>query len=548
MPFEADHVARRVLASQRLRSLLGQFAEPCDADFTTPLIGREYSADKDAGRAVCLRSLLEAVDLGTLLESLRTVEQGKLSKVGSFSKGPGYSQPNHQGVSLEDKVMRYFSPRDFRIRSWSAVQYANDFVSACYDVRTLGKLTPLPLEDSVFLFNRTGLGFPDFTSDPDYLESYYRLSALIRSSGYSHDYAEANPSVLGTRGDSSGPYLPAKKRAVFQRSRVDGNLEKCIQHVALNALRTNDKFAAWRGRRYVDIAVTRFMTRDRGMVLSLDFSNFDATVPFEVLDMVFKILENWFVREAGPLIRFCKESFKRSSIFTPSGLIYKPRTGGIPSGSVLTNLIGSLVNLWVMSYAAHCCGVGIVDALVQGDDGLYRFTGRVNLERLSECLFSDFGMVMSTDPSKSLYSRNVVHYLQMVHSRDYIRGGLYVGVRPVVHVLNHAMSREHQRVSGWENAYHSVRWLQQWEDADEHPSFREFCQWLKNHDPYLEEVLLRLLSEDVDFLRAAQAALSSGGDSWARIPVKSLLRSSVVSQVCKLPGFETLERRRTKVI
>ncbi len=528
-------------ALQRLQSLLGQFAMPCDADFTTPLIGREFSGDKDAGRAECVRTFSDAVKLHELLEPIRVVEFGKIPKVGSFSKGPGYTDVNHLGVSLQMKVDKYYAERVFKVRSWKAVHYANQFVSECYDSRAEGLMEPLPLESAVFEFQRTGMGFPEFTSDPAYLELYYRLSSAIRAKGYSLDYAMANPSVLGTRGDSSGPGLPAKKRAIFQRSRVDGNLEKQLQAVAFPRLRCHKRFAAWYGRRYVDVAVTRFMVQGKGSVLSLDFSNFDATVPFEVLDWVFKILASWFTPETEPLIKFCLESFKRSSIFVPGeGLIKRPRTGGIPSGSVLTNLVGSLVNLWVMAYAAACCGATIADALVQGDDGLYRFHGLKDIEGIARVLLQDFGMVVSTDPSKSLYSPSVVHYLQMVHSKDYVRGGLYVGVRPLIHVLNHAMSREHQRVSGWDGSYHSIRWLQQWEDASHHPAFREACVWLKDHDKNLEDNLLHILNGDHDYLSAAQAALSSGSDTWARIPVSSLRVSSVVRTICGLPGFETL--------
>jgi len=538
-------------ALQRLQSLLGQFALPCDADFTTPLVGREYRDDKDAGRAVCVRSFSHAIALDEVLEPVRVVEMGKIPKVGSFSKGPGYSQPNHLGVSLESKVMKYFTPRDFKIRSWKAVDYANRFVSECYDVRSKGHMVPIPLEDAVFEFLKTGLGYPEFTSDAAYLEDYYRYSAFIRASGYCLSHAEANPSVIGSRGDSSGPGLPAKKRAIFQRSRVDGNLEKQIQAVAFPALRECPRFAAWFGRKYVDVAVTRFMTQSKGYVLSLDFSNFDATVPFEVIDFVFNILGSWFTPDTCNLIGFLRESFKRSSIFVPGGLIKRPRTGGIPSGSVLTNLIGSLVNLWVMAYAAACCNGAIADALVQGDDGLYRFHGVKGYAGMAKVLLEDLGMTLSTDPAKSLYSRKEVHYLQMVHSREHIVGGLYVGVRPLIHVLNHAMSREHQRVpakdsSGkkvWDGVYHSIRWLQQWEDASHHPSFRAACKWLKDHDPNLENTLLSILNDDREFLVAAQRALSSGSDAWARIPVQSLRGSSVVNTLCKLPGFETLARR-----
>lgn len=539
-------------ALQRLQSYLGQFSSACDADFTTPLIGREWRHDKDAGRAAVANDFERSCSLYSVPEHLLTVEVAKRRKLGSFSRRPAFHVPDDKGVSLEDKVEKYFSPHPITLRSLKSVQYADGFVSALYDPSDRGAMVPLDLEDAVHqFFGRTGMGFPEFVSDREYLYRYYTLSAAIRGNGYQLADAQKYPAVIGTRTQASGPGLMAKARAVFQMSRVIGNLEKCIQAVVFKALRWLPTFSAWGGRHYVDVSVTRFMTRSPGKVLSLDFSNFDATVPFEVIDRVFTILRRWFVPAARPLITFCQESFKRSGIIVPGA--YREgaaRLGGIPSGSVMTNLIGSLVNLWVIAYSAHRCGGRIVDATVQGDDGLYRFRGIHDVKPLADVLYSELGMVMSTDHMKSLYSDRDVHYLQMVHSRDYVRGGLCVGVRPLMHVLNGALSRESMQVKkgkpgvnptelsdGWNGLFHTVRWLQQWENASYHPKFDEACKWLYSKDLNLPIVMDAILRNDDAFLAAAEKALSNGSSSYGKVPVRSLLWSRVVAVLSELMGL-----------
>lgn len=540
MPYSvADQWQGPTGAMQRLHSYLGQFANACDADFTTPLIGRGYRSDKDAGRLSVATSFDAACNFDSVAEYLRLVEMAKRERHGTYSRRPAFHVQDDKGVSLEMKVDKYFTPHPTRLQ-YKSVEYADTYLRALYDVSNRGRLRPLTLEDAVFRFEgRTGLGYPEFSSSKEFLYHYYRLSAVIRDGGYPISAAGDYPAVIGTRTQASGPGKLAKSRAVFQMSRVIGNIEKCIQSVLFDALRWDSHFSAWGGREYTNASVTKFMLRTAGKVLSLDFSNFDATVPFEVIDRVYNIISAWFTQGSKPLIRFCQEAFKRAGIIVPGS--YRDgigRLGGIPSGSVMTNLSGSLVNLWVMAYAAHRCGGRIVDATVQGDDGLYRFRGIPDIKPLADVLLSELGMVMSIEHMKSLYSDREVHYLQMVHHRDHIRRGMFVGVRPLMHVLNGAMSRENVSVKGWDDMYHTVRWLQQWENASDHPRFVEACDWLRQHDPNINAVVQSILRDDDEFLAAASSALSNGHGMYGKVPVRSLKWSSVLSTLCKLLGYD----------
>jgi len=222
----------------------------------------------------------------------------------------------------------------------------------------------------------------------------------------------------------------------------------------------------------------------------VDFKAFDASVPEVVLDYVFDIIAGWMTGESSALVRFSKEAFMRTGILCPDE--YFPgsaRTGGVPSGSVMTNLIDSLVNLWVMHYAAHRVGSSVLFAMAQGDDGLYTFQGNPSKSDIAGVV-SELGMTISEE--KSMMSCDAVHYLQDLHVRDYVIDGLSVGVRPLQHILNSAMSQERIDGKPWDRDCDTVRWLQQWGEAINHPSFHAFCDWLIHYDPVCAEMISRL--------------------------------------------------------
>jgi hypothetical protein len=231
------------------------------------------------------------------------------------------------------------------------------------------------------------------------------------------------------------------------------------------------------------------------VILSVDFKSFDVSVPEVVLDLVFEIIEGWMTVESRPLIRFIKEAFMRTGILCPGEYFAgSARTGGVPSGSVMTNLVDSLVNLWVMHYAAARASSSVLFALAQGDDGVYTFQGTPSMHDLAEAV-SELGMTISED--KSIMDSEVVHFLQDLHTRDYLIDGVNVGVRPLQHVLNSAMSMERNDGKSWDRSCDTVRWLQQWGEALYHPRFPEFCDWLYHNDWLCEGLLERLRVDGV---------------------------------------------------
>jgi len=322
------------------------------------------------------------------------------------------------------------------------------------------------------------------------------------------------------------------------------NLEKMLQIPLHAALRKHECFCAWNGRDAVDIAVTRLMRSSKHPIVSVDFSNFDASIPSEVIKRVFGIIRGWFHRSWHPHIEYLQKVFCGCGIIIPHRekqweiLGGEFRGGGVPSGSVLTNLIDSLVNLWVVTYAAACDGGVVTHAIPQGDDGVFRFVG-TTAEKVSKRLLSDLGMVLSVE--KSLVSSSEVHFLQNVHHKEYDINGVLVGVRPLMRVLNGMMSYEDIN-RRWEDKelFDGFRWLQQLQNASAHPSFESACEWLYNRaEPSVNRVLECVLSGNTALLSRVKSALS-GKYEWGKVAIDGLGATAVFQTMVSIAA----KRRR----
>jgi hypothetical protein len=520
-----DRLMPSEAAIASLRTQLGGLAAGCSEDFVTPLLsclGRPY----DDGRDKLAQLWWDYGRLTDVPSHLLSHERAQREKHGSYSKVLPYRTKFPGGDSLEDGVRKFFTVHRTRLNP-RAIAVANGVLASLVPGGTLRLAS---LVDAALSFQkRANCGWPNFVAATASPWEYFHEAERILADSLDRSHAMAYPGVLGTRSQPRGRGAVAKSRVVFGCSRVHNILKKRVFIPVFAALSRSPIFAAWRSRRAVDEAVTRVLDSTvGGLCYSVDFSNFDASVPFEVIDVIFDTLCYWFDSAATPLINFCRECFKWTGIYAPDAYHHgDQRLGGVPSGSVLTNLVDSLVNVWLMAYAAHRCRGRIVHCLVQGDDGVYRFEGVPSIDDLSTILSDECGMNLS--PAKTCVSAEEVCYLQMVHHTSYRRDGLCVGVRPLMRVLNGMMSFEKGRRKGWLPEMNTLRWLQQLDNASAHPCFPFACEWLLNHDYLMPSVLVRILENDQDLLNAASEVLGFGDDGKVRI--RDLYRSPVFT-VC----------------
>lgn len=529
-----------VEAYHRLCASLGVLWQPCHADYNTRLSAAFPRETTDERRIGFTRLLVRALDLSSLSPWLAGPESSQQLKTSGFSRSPGYRLTPPGGISLRDDIDRYFQPYPTDIVEKSAIVADHAVVSLIGK----GSLRPVSLTEACLSFEkRASCGSPDFVRATISPVEYFRESREILLDGLLVDHAYAYPGFSACRGQAQADSIFRKERNVFACSRVHNNILKMLYIPMFRRLRKLPAFSAWINRATVDKTVTRLMTLSgAGDCVSIDFKKFDQTIPNAVIDRIFACMKSWFNDAGQGLMDFAQECFKRTGIYLPGvkrGTVEylhgALRRGGIPSGSVFTNLVGCLVNIWLLVYASDRLGTQVAAVLIQGDDAVARFTTDISVAQLSDVLLAEVGVHLSVE--KSLKSRFVVTFLQNYHCVDRCDDGVFVGIRPICRALLGMLSFEHARRSEWLSnpIYDSIRWIQQMDNCSAHPRFREFVSIMRKCDLWFDEAVSRILCND-PVLAGVSRILGSGAYEY-KLPVSELYRSPVVRVATEKPSL-----------
>jgi hypothetical protein len=494
-------------AAARVASFLESVDHGYPFDLRSPFI------DKSAPRE-------EIIDdwkgiLGTTgLDYLDSLEQDQASKIGPISIREPYK-------SREELVLGYFQrgkwePDESALLS--AVGKVVEMVSQ--------HLRPTTLETAYGRMPKgTNLGLPVFSSDDEYEIKYLERAQALDTSGYvdGHIY----PAVVGWRGQPRGLHLVPKQRTVWMEDHLETILGLTVLHPILGAMRSRGEFAAWRGPDDVDVEVTYLLRTASFPLLSVDFSSFDQSVGRELIQMAFHVFQLW-MPTAAPRIRFLERAFTGVPLLTPRGLL-TGRSGAVPSGSALTNLVDSVVQLIIAHYVAERMGSSIRAITVLGDDGVWSFDDPYDVEDVVNHA-AELGMTIS--PEKSAVSGERASYLQRVHSLKYLKDGIAVGVRSTMRTLGSMISYERYK-RGWNGFMDSVRWIMQVENTKWHPSYEDFVRFLykgdklvRRHDPSV--ILARAGGAERAESLLGIASFPYGSHSvheWSSLTTVNILRS-----------------------
>lgn len=499
-------------AWRRLASQLGGLVKGCSLDLVTWLVFC-LRCSRDEGRDFVAKLVWDYCHLGDLDPWLRDIEDTqRVRSIGPRSLTCGYAErPPYPGaLSMEQGVLKYFTAHETRFNP----RHFNVARTALYDLLAKGSLKSWDAVTAAFDFKkRASCGWPWFVSAVESPLEYLNEAERILQDGCDLRHCSAFPGVIGTRTDIRGRGKFGKSRVIFGISRVTNILNGMVFGPAYSKLWEKDSFVAWVSRAAVDRAVSRVM-RSRRVMFSIDFSGFDASVPNEVIDVVFDALAYWCEPGDAALVEFLRNSFKYTGIYVPGRVEYyhgENRMGGVPSGSKLTNLVDSLANIFIMHYAAQCAKCSVVDLLVQGDDALVTFSGGMTKEKLCYYIERDCGMRIS--PEKTTVDRDSCSFLQMNYHRSYHDGrGNYPGVRSIMRSLGRMMSREHSPPpvpDDWAEAHPGLDWselmdafraLQQVDYCSGHPSFKLFADWTADKSPAMWEAVSRIVSNDRELL------------------------------------------------
>lgn len=211
------------------------------------------------------------------------------------------------------------------------------------------------------------------------------------------------------------------------------------------------------------------------VVLSGDVSNFDATVPPDLLIRVGRVIAKW-IRGREVLVNNLFEAMVANTWLITPVKLYPATMSSLKSGSGLTNLTGSLVNLTILRYGHECGLYKIVNLAVLGDDFVIDGPG-VSPESVSTC-FSHFGM--EAHPDKQYFTADSLHYLQRLHWIG--RPG---GIASVFRTLGHALGLERVPPNeDWNSYAYVVRALSQIQNCVFNPNFQPLIDTLREGDKY----------------------------------------------------------------
>jgi hypothetical protein len=489
----------------------------------------DYGISLDRGAGDRLERSLRRTEIGNNVD-VRTPfanSEPRESIIERYKDGLGFT--NHEELTaIDEKEISKIGPYSIMLPWKDRRESVDEFRKQIYSGddkildRVLGEVSrlfpqsafrPMDLDTAAASMPRnTLLGLPTMTSDVSDIPLFLQLAKRCTSAH------EIPPCVVGWRGQPKGLHEIPKQRLVWMFSHVETILGLSILYPVLNRLRVLPGFSAWSSDLVVDDSVTRLLqdARSAGLtIVSADFSNFDASVSRTLLECVFDLLRFWFSDDSASRLDILEETFATVPLITPDG-VFKDRNGGVPSGSALTNLVDTLVNVIAGKYVAARLGIKLRSYEVLGDDSVFVFEPFPGVKEISEVL-KELGLESS--PEKQFVSDVSAHFLQRWHSLDYQLNGVSRGVRSPYRALNGMMSLE-RWINSRDKKFRylmSTRLIMQAENTRWDTRFHKFVELMKEDD----KILSTGIDPAVVFRRAGGADEIRSSLSIASYPFNS---------------------------
>jgi len=164
-----------------------------------------------------------------------------------------------------------------------------------------------------------------------------------------------------------------------------------------------------------DLAKRWISLQDAQRILCADFTAFDQSIPNSLLDLQFRYIRSHLIlsKEEDQLFYEILHYHKTALIFmairgTPH---FFRKQRGLLSGSVLTNLLGTFCNMFVLNDSSiNINGAVLKHEHYHGDDNMLGISKDSELARFSEFISSTFGMTLDSGEKSEVYSPGVNIY------------------------------------------------------------------------------------------------------------------------------------------
>jgi hypothetical protein len=152
-----------------------------------------------------------------------------------------------------------------------------------------------------------------------------------------------------------------------------------------------------------DFGISSIVTRCRvkySRFLSIDYSSFDQTISswlikdaFEVLKCAFQMSEH-----EDDIFNLIVNDFIHKDFILSEGILHSDR--GVPSGSMFTQIIDSIVNVLVVRTFFNSIHAE-AEMTVMGDDNVIFTNSDVTMEEMASYIAKNFGLIVKTDDKSS---------------------------------------------------------------------------------------------------------------------------------------------------
>nr|QQM16254.1 putative replicase [Patsystermes virus] len=312
---------------------------------------------------------------------------------------------------------------------------------------------------------------------------------------------------------------------------LQDEMKKVVRMGEISAL-TN---VAWMDLPAIDLEMRRaynFCAKYGYSIVSADYSGFDASL---VADLVVELGSTIgsFIKDGGYFIQSYFHTVMSNTGFVTPTEVYVPQPSGIKSGSGVTNLVDTLMNMCVAIYGELVGKWKLAMFYAQGDDAVIAGPG-VDPQSYQEiaALFN-----FTANPDKQFYSQANVQYLQRMHGE-----GIFGGVFSTFRALNSSFHLENLKYHGdeWNPYAQAVQVISKLANASFNPAFEELVNYVKQADAFklgadlpAAQVVKRggTAAEQMLHERDYIAANVTTAEGWEQNPVNLVLRGGTLPPV-----------------
>lgn len=333
-------------------------------------------------------------------------------------------------------------------------------------------LRPISVRKALdFLKNNTSAGLPSMLKTGDIKLRLLDVDYLEK------EIAADYPCVLFTRTQEGW-----KTRYVWGYPKPNA-LDEMTVYIPFQPVQKKKPYrSALVGPKETDESMTRminFAIANDLTLMSVDFSAYDASVSKQQINHAFDYIRSHFQREFHDLITRQENYFIYCKIISPDGVLKGKH--GIPSGSVFTNEIGSIVQYQIYDDT----GLVYMDYIqCQGDDGALVLDDD-SVDKLIDCL-PKYGKLTNKD--KCTIAKNWIVFLQKLYHIDYMVngtiGGIYSTFRALCRLIYQERWSDFEKYGISGQDYYSLRTIQILENCKFHPLFELFVEYIWSVDKY----------------------------------------------------------------